>query len=115
MRKQIIENAAYEVATQVRAVEDSIDATLTEMASLQQRLVEARAKMGISVVTGHAAFEQLATALQSVIAARGSIGGCHGALLEAKQLVPGLRTVSFGDGSECPDSTTGRADLRIVA
>ena len=28
MRKEMIENAAYEVATQVRAVEDSIEAAL---------------------------------------------------------------------------------------
>ena len=35
MRKHRIENAAYEVATQVRAVEDTIDAALTEMAELQ--------------------------------------------------------------------------------
>ena len=35
MRKQMIENAAYEVATQVRAVEDSIDAALGEIAELQ--------------------------------------------------------------------------------
>ena len=35
MRKQMIENAAYEVATQVRAVEDSIEAALAEIAELQ--------------------------------------------------------------------------------
>ena len=32
MRKQNIENAAHEVATQVRAVEDMIDAALAELA-----------------------------------------------------------------------------------
>lgn len=115
MRKQNIETAAFQVATQVRAVEDSIDSTLTQMAELQQRLVQARSAMGVSVTTGHAAFEQLATALQSVIAARGSIGGCHVALVEAKQFVPGLRTVSFGEGNECPEDNTGFANLRVVA
>ena len=30
MRKQMIENAAYEVATQVRAVEETVDAALAE-------------------------------------------------------------------------------------
>jgi len=34
MRKQSIEYAAFEVATQVRAVEDSIDVTLVELAEL---------------------------------------------------------------------------------
>ena len=115
MRKQNIETAAFELATQVRAVEDSIDATITEMAELQHRLVQARARMGVSVVTGHAAFEQLGIALQSVISARGSIGGCHGALVDAKQFVPGLRTVSFGEGNECPQEKTGFVDLRVVA
>ncbi len=37
MRKQMIENAAYEVATQVRAVEESIEAALAELAELQTR------------------------------------------------------------------------------
>ena len=41
MRKQMIENAAYEVATQVRAVEDSIEAALAEIAELQARMVRA--------------------------------------------------------------------------
>ena len=36
------------------------------------------------------------------------------ALVEAKQRVPGLRTVSFGDQGECPPEQ-GFGDLRIVA
>ena len=39
MRKQMLENAAFEVATQVRAVEDSIDSTLAEIAELQGRMI----------------------------------------------------------------------------
>lgn len=35
MRKQIVESAAYEVATQVRAVEDIIESALGEIAELQ--------------------------------------------------------------------------------
>lgn len=115
MRKHMIENAAYEVATQVRAVEDSVDSALAEIAELQGRMIRARSAMGISVVTGHSAFEQLSHAIQGLIAARGNIGNCHGALVEAKQFVPGLRTVSFGDVGECPEPTSGFADLRIVA
>ena len=48
MRKQMIENAAYEVATQVRAVEESIEAALIELAELQTRMVHARAARSIS-------------------------------------------------------------------
>jgi len=43
---------------------------------------------------------------------RGAIVGCHEALADARQKVPGLRTVAIGD-TECPPS--GRADLRVVA
>ena len=35
MRKQMIENAAHEVAIQVIAVENCIETTLTELAELQ--------------------------------------------------------------------------------
>jgi hypothetical protein len=35
-------------------------------------------------------------------------------LKETTQLVPGLRTVGFGDAQECPPKQA-RADLRVVA
>lgn len=114
MRKKNIEDAAFEVATQVRAVEDTIDAALVEIAELQSRLVRARSVTGAGVATGHAAFEELAGSLQALVAARGNMARCHAELVEAKQFVPGLRTVSFGD-TECPEKTIARADLRVVA
>ena len=39
MRKQMIENAAYQVATQVRAVEETIDSALAEIAKTDLRIV----------------------------------------------------------------------------
>ncbi len=114
MRKQLIEQAAFEVATQVRAVEDTIDTALAELAELQARMVRVRTTAGIGVATGHGAFEQLAAALQGLVAARGGVANCHAELKEAKSFVPGLRTVSFGEGDECPPAA-GHANLRIVA
>lgn len=114
MRKQLIETAAYEVATQVRAVEDAIEAALAELAELQGRMVRARATMGVSTATGHEAFEQLAVTMNSLVKARGGMASCHVTLKETTQLVPGLRTVGFGDAQECPPQQA-RADLRVVA
>ena len=114
MRKQMIENAAFEVATQIRSVEDSIDSTLAELGELQTRLMRARSVSGVSVATGHEALEQLAAALQGLVGARGSMAGCHAALVEARGQIPGLRTVSFGDYGDCPE-TKGHANLRSVA
>ena len=114
MRKQLIEKSALEVATQVRAVEDTIEAALMEIAELQGRMIRARAAAGVGISTGHQALEHLSGALQGLVTARGGIAGCHAALREAQAFVPGLRTVSFGDGSECPEETKKTAQLRVV-
>ena len=106
MRKQMIENAAFEVATQVRTVEDSIEAALAEIAELQAGMVAARVTRA-GFATSHAAFEQLARD-HRLIAARGGIGNCHVALVETQKTIPGLRTVAFGDEGECPPKTAPR-------
>jgi hypothetical protein len=113
MRRQNIENAAYEVATQVRTVEDSIDSTLLEIAELQSRMMNVNAVARVGPAPIHSALEELAGALNSLVRARGSIVACHVALADARGKVPGLRTVAFGDGEECPK--TAQVDLRVVA
>lgn len=114
MRKQMIENAAFEVATQVRTVENSIEAALAEIAELQARMVEARSVTRAGFAASHAAFEQLSIATTSLITARGGIGNCHVALVETQKTIPGLRTVAIGDEGECPPNIA-TAPLRIVA
>jgi hypothetical protein len=113
MRKQMIETAAYEVATQVRAVEDSIDAALTEIAELQSRVMHVNSIARVGPAPVHSALQELSQALQGLIGARGAIVACHASLADAKGKVPGLRTVGFGDGDQCPKFA--QSDLRIVA
>ncbi len=115
MRKHIIESAALEVATQIRTVEDCIEDALAEIADLQSKMIRARAAAGVATATGHDALRHLAGALQGLVSARGGIADCHASLVDVKQFVPGLRTVSFGDVSECPPPPKGAIDLRIVA
>jgi len=114
MRKQMIENAAYQVATQVRVVEESIEQALTELAELQARMVQARSATGAGFVATHAAFEQLGATMTGLIAARGGIATCHVALAESRKTIPGLRTVAFGDQDGCPPPE-GIRELRVVA
>lgn len=114
MRKQMIENAAYEVATQVRTVEETIDSALAEIAELQARIMRANSMARTSYGTAHEVLEQVASAINGLIATRGAIVGCHKAMVEAKAKVPGLRTVSYGDGGDCPDAVPSTG-LRIVA
>ena len=113
MRKQMIENAAFEVATQVREVEDIIDSALGEIAELQSRLVRAVGVTGIAHVRIQNAFDRLSATTTQLVGARGHIGSCHVALSEAKEFIPGLRTVAWGDGDDCP--RIAKTDLRIVA
>ena len=115
MRKQLIENAAFEVASQIREVEHCIDAALTEIAELQARIMRANSIAKTNVATAHGAIEKLVGATQGLVAARGSIAGCHTALVEAQQFVPGLRTISWGDAEDCPKEARATPDLRIVA
>lgn len=114
MRKQMIEDAAYEVATQVRAVEDSIELALTELAELQSRMVHARGVTKAGFVTSHAAFEQLAATTTGLVAARGGIAHCHQALVETRESIPGLRATGYGD-EECPKTAQMTPDLRVVS
>ena len=112
MRKQMIQQSAHDVATQVRAVEESIEAALIELAELQGRMIRARAIAGVGIGTGHEALEQVASALQGLVAARGGMASAHASLRQAKDQVPGLRTVGFGDGGECPPAS---GHLRAVS
>jgi len=113
MRKQMIQSAAREVAVQIRAVEDTIDGALAEIAELQSRVMQATAVAGVSIGIAQPAIERLAASMQSMVAARGAMAGCHAALIDAKSEVPGLRTVGFGDVE--PDCQTATQPLRIVA
>jgi hypothetical protein len=115
MRKQIIETAALEVATQVRTVEDCIDSTLSELAELQARILRANSLAGVSVAAANPSIEHLLATMSGIVSARCAIAGCHAALVDAKSKVPGMRTVAFGDVDECPDPKTGANPLRIVA
>jgi hypothetical protein len=113
MRKQIIENAAYEVATQVRTVEESDRLALAEIAELQARIMRANSVAGVGFGTVHPTLKQVSAAVTGLVETRGAIVECHKALADAKGKVPGLRTVSWGDAETCPK--VARTDLRIVA
>lgn len=116
MRKQVIENAAYEVATQVRTVEDTIDSALAEMAELQTRILHANSVAGVNYGVIHPTLQKLVSAVAGMVETRGAIVSCHQALADARGHVPGLRTVSWGDTEPCPPATAETAPgLRVVA
>ncbi|MCM8557655.1 hypothetical protein [Sphingomicrobium sediminis] len=114
MRKIQIQNAAHEVATQVRVVEDTIEAALAEIAELQGRMIHARSVAGVATATGHEALAEVAKTIQGLVEARGGMANAHRILKDTTRVVPGLRTTGFGDVGECPPPE-GAVDLKIVA
>jgi hypothetical protein len=114
MRKQNLQDAAFDVATQVRVVEETIDAALAEVAELQARIMRANSVARVGYGAAHPTLERLAYAVTNLVATRGAMVDCHAELAAAKTKVPGLRAVMIGDGDECPPAT-GNVDLRIVA
>ena len=70
-------------------------------------MIRANAVAGAGFGTGHTAFEQSRAPSRPGrrVAARSL--DCHAALADAKDKVPGLRTVGFGDG-ECPPAAQPR-------
>ena len=116
MRRQKIHQAAFDVQTQIRLVEDKIETALEELAELQKLMIRARATANVATSTGHQALEQVAESLQGLVGARGNVALAHSILKETAQHVPGLRdTLSFGDDEPTPKPSAGMADLRIVA
>lgn len=103
----------YDVATQTRVVEDGIEALLSELAELQTKLVRASSCAGVCYDVLQESFEGVAATTNDLVKARGTLAQFHIALVDAKGKIPGLRTVSWGDGDECPD--IAKTDLRIVA
>lgn len=114
MRKQVIQDAAYEVATQTRTVEDNIEVLLADLAELQTKLIHASGCANVCYDVLQESFEGVAATMNDLVKARGTMAKCHLALSAAKQKIPGLRTVAWGDDLPCPPMT-GQADLRVVA
>ncbi len=115
MRKQAIQTAAREVATQLRTLEESIDTTLEELALLQSTMLHARSTARVGPHIGQQALEQVAQAVGSIVAGRGQIAEAHAFLKGTSNQVPGARELGYGDATETPDPKGSMDTLRIVA
>jgi hypothetical protein len=113
MRKQQLHDAAYAVATQTREVEEILESALAELTELQARMLRVSSCAGVCYNVLQEPFDHVSATIRDLVKARGSMGQCHVAMAEAKQKIPGLRTVSWGDGDDCP--STAQVDLRVVA
>ncbi len=96
MRKERIE-ATNDIANQLFAAEEAIDAAITEMAKLSAIMPEARIRVKVGAALGHSALKHAGESLSLLIEARESVVCVHTALDQAKTDI-GLRTYGIGAG-----------------
>lgn len=119
MLNQRIE-AARPIATKIHEVEKSLNLTMVQMGELMSSMAAARLAPGtrFSLTAGIDASEKLIAAAAQTARSYREVVEAHAHLAEDRDDA-GLRTVSWGDFSECPPAQASGADdntspLRVV-
>lgn len=97
MRQKIM-IAARQIASEVRASENSCDVALADNARLLAALLDARREAGVPAKTGQQALGRALDALNHVAKAREMLLESHAELARLN-----LRELAVGDMSECPE------------
>jgi phosphoribosylaminoimidazole-succinocarboxamide synthase len=101
MRKEVRTRAATKVASQLIPTEAAIDDAVAQISALTTVMLSARVEAELSAVVGQQAFDHIGEATRMLFQARSHIVQAHHHLADTKIEI-GLRTVSLGDGTECP-------------
>lgn len=101
MRKTRLD-VAHAVAKPLLAMEQNIDAALTEGAALQVAAIEGRRLARLPLEAGQDALALVAAATAKMIAARAEVHQAH-RLLRQEQTNMGLGVVSYGDYGDSPE------------
>lgn len=94
--------AAGMVKDQLIPAEKSIDASLSQGATLTLAILAARDAANLPFAIGHEALEQVVAGNTHLMEARRAFVAAHRALAQNRDQL-GLATRMFGDTSECPD------------
>lgn len=115
MLNQRIE-AARPIATKIHEVEKSLNLTMVQMGELMSSMAAARLAPGtrFSLTAGIDASEKLIAAAAQTARSYREVVEAHAHLAEDQQDA-GLRTVSWGDGLECPPPPSGQSDQDVAA
>ena len=110
MLNQRIE-AARPIATKIHEVEKSLNLTMVQMGELMSSIASARLAPGtrFSLTAGIEASEKLIDAAAQTARSYRDVVAAHQHLAEDREDA-GLRTVSWGDFSECPPAQARHGD-----
>jgi hypothetical protein len=114
MLNQRIE-AARPIAQKIHEVEKSLNLTMVQMGELMSSIAAARLAPGtrFSLTAGMDASEKLIAAAAQTANSYREVVEAHEHLAEDQEDA-GLRTVSWGDGLECPPSQARLSDQDVI-
>ena len=114
MLNQRIE-AARPIAHKIHEVEKSLNLTMVQMGELMSSIAAARLAPGtrFSLTAGMDASEKLISAAAQTARCYREVVEAHGHLAEDREDA-GLRTVSWGDGLECPPLQAAVSDEEVI-
>ena len=104
---------AQRVATKLFSTEKAVDAAMVEAAELLAGMVEARAQLKVSAITGDAAQAKLVEAISALGEARSAVVEMHRELAEVKLRV-GIRTKLIGVEDKPETDSKPKGFLREV-
>ncbi|MCE3289655.1 MAG: hypothetical protein K0R83_1667 [Caulobacter sp.] len=104
---------AQRVATKLFSTEKAVDAAMVEAAELLAGMVEARAQLKVSAITGDAAQAKLVEAISALGEARTAVVEMHRELAEVKLRV-GIRTKLIGVEDKPEEDAKPKGFLREV-
>lgn len=104
---------AQRVATKLFSTEKAVDAAMVEAAELLAGMVEARAQLKVSAITGDAAQAKLVEAISALGEARTAVVEMHRELAEVKLRV-GIRTKLIGVEEKPETDSKPKGFLRDV-
>ena len=113
MLNQRIE-AARPIAVKIHEVEKSLNLTMVQMGELMSSIASARLAPGtrFSLTAGMEASEKLIDAAAQTARSYREVVAAHQHLAEDREDA-GLRTVSWGDGLECPPASAALDDKEV--
>jgi hypothetical protein len=105
---------ANSVAAELFPAEADLESAIVHASRLTIALIEGRKTAKQPITMGQEGLEMMSRAATKLVEARGDMGAAHAAFRTAQNEL-GLRTVSFGDIHECPDSTSAELPAKLAA
>lgn len=112
MRKDQIITTGMAVYEELAALERSVDDTMKGFARLIESMITAGTAAQAPIGLGQDALSQMMEGARQMLAVRAAVVDGHATLAKARDQLPFLREMAFGDAAGCPPAS---AEHRVPA